>query len=921
MKVYSRRALRACVWLSAGISSTVFGHAGHAHTATPAPTKSNTASETSADHGPLVVTRITADNAVSLIRQGPDAIGGIGDWFISNGTLCAIISDVDHESEFSARGGSLVDLGFCGREDEHFASFHDLLDGSRRTPMDAERIETQITDQQATVIVHSKQGMASMRTRYSLSIHSPTELQIHKQLQNAPDLKFYSSLNFNLHSLEPFVFNSQFPARSNGFQNEDFVERGQSAIPEAARDADMIITPSPPEAAQSISYGWRMVKAERVDGDDRYPVPFFMLADDSSNAMLVLSDTFYIGDGSKIGWLQLPQLLLLDLGEDTLETEEIVYVGERGDVASVTDQLFTGAATLSGEVSESDVAIHVRDDQGNPITHVRPQANGEFSLKLPAGQYTLEVIASAGRRMQKSVTVTEDDQFLPMLVLPPAPRLRLPQGQAMRLVFKGLNGTPDPNFTDTYTGFSVRNGDTEHKATPVPQVFLAGVESDPDYVELAPGEYRVYAVHGLEHSLEHVDITVRAENTTELAIQAPKRQITTPGYIAADLHVHSGASYDNAFAETERVRTFVAENGEVMVSSEHDVPVDFQPKIEALGVADKITAIAAAEITSLLPTALNPYTGGHANFFPYTPDPLAYRRGMINHENRRWREIIHDVKQREPEVVVQLNHPRLDMRLSGEELPSDWEEIIDHGQFLDHMGSAGHPYNPHQPLNSTPNKVLIETDPNTGLSDLSFDLIEVINPGGDQYQERIQAIRRDWLSFVKQGYRLVGTANSDSHGSDVQVAVPRTMVRINDDRVTHFKQSEFLKSLKQGDAYGTTGPMLEVSLNGVNMGGMVKAERAQLEVTIQSVDWIPLNLARLQINGVTIEDYDLTPDKNEHKLLIPMEFDQDAFVTLEVSGEASQEYLDVYPGLTPYAFSNPIYVDANADGVWTPPGL
>ena len=921
MATVSRQALAACLWLSASVSSAVSAHAGPVHTASSTHDSVKPRLQSPAEPRSLIVKRITADNAASLIRQGPDAIGGIGDWFLSNGTLCAIISDVDHESEFSARGGSLVDLGFCGREDEHFASFHDLLDGSRRLPMDAERIETQVTDDHAVVIVHSAQGTAKMQTRYRLSMQSPTELHIQKQLQNAPDLKFYSSLNFNLHSLEPFIFNSRFPARSNGFENEDFVERGQSAIPEAARDADMIITPSPPDAAQSISYGWRMVKAERVDGEDRYPVPFFMLADDSSNAMLVLSDTFYIGDGSEIGWLQLPQLLLLDLGEGTLETEEIVYVGQRGDVASITDQVFTDTATLSGEVSESDVAIHVRDEKGNPITHVRPQTNGEFALKLPTGQYTLEVVASAGRRLQKSVSMAQSDQLLPMLILPPAPRLRLPQGQAMRLVFKGLNGTPDPNFTDTYTGFLVRHGDKEQKATPVPQVFLAGVESDPDYVELAPGDYRVYAVHGLEHSLEHVDITVRAESTSDLVINTPKRQLTTPHYIAADLHVHSGASYDNAFAETERVRTFVAENGEVMVSSEHDIPVDFQPKIEALGVATKITAIAAAEITSLLPTALNPYTGGHANFFPYRPDPLAYRRGMINHENRRWRDIIHDVKQREPEVVVQLNHPRLDMRLSGEELPSDWDEIIDHGQFLDHMGSAGHPYNPHQPLHSSPNKVLIETDPATGLSDLSFDLIEVINPGGDQYQARIQAVRQDWLSFVKQGYRLVGTANSDSHGSDVQVAVPRTMVRINDDRVTHFKQSAFLKSLKQGDAYGTTGPMLEVSLNGVHMGGMVKAERAQLEVSIQAVDWIPLNLVRLQVNGVTIEEYDLAPGKNEHKLLIPMEFDQDAFVTLEVSGQATPEYLDVYPGLTPYAFSNPIYVDANADGVWTPPGL
>ena len=77
-----------------------------------------------------------------------------------------------------------------------------------------------------------------------------------------------------------------------------------------------------------------------------------------------------------------------------------------------------------------------------------------------------------------------------------------------------------------------------------------------------------------------------------------------------------------------------------MVASEHDLPVDFNPYIQELGVQDKITAIAAAEITSLIPTSKLPFTAGHINVFPYKPHTHAFRRGMINHENKRLREII-----------------------------------------------------------------------------------------------------------------------------------------------------------------------------------------------------------------------------------------------------------------------------------------
>ena len=42
--------------------------------------------------------RITADNFSLRAIRGIDAIGGIDDWFLTNGTLCATISDKKHET-------------------------------------------------------------------------------------------------------------------------------------------------------------------------------------------------------------------------------------------------------------------------------------------------------------------------------------------------------------------------------------------------------------------------------------------------------------------------------------------------------------------------------------------------------------------------------------------------------------------------------------------------------------------------------------------------------------------------------------------------------------------------------------------------------------------------------------------------------
>ncbi len=872
---------------------------------------------------PVFATQINAQNAHALISNGPDAIGGIGDWFFTNGTLCGIVSDVDHEGQFSTKGGSLVDLGFCGRADDHFTATHDLLQGSRRRPLDANKVSIEHNEKSATVVVQGARDGTKITSRYTLGSDQPSQVHITKKLSqtDGESFNFFSTLNFNYHSLEAFVLNSEQLNLSNGFKAEDFVSRGVSAMNVAARDADTIITMSPPTAEVGISYGWHLKSAERVEANHRVDLPRFMLADDSSNAMIILADTFYIGDGSHVGWVQLPQFPLLSLDDDSsIETHEIIYVGKRGDVASITDQLFADAPLVKGTVNETNSAVHVSSQEGIPFTHVRPDNNGSFSFRAPKGRYSLNVQGTAERMVERQLEVDQTQVTLEPLALPKPSSIELPQGHAMRLLFVGINGTKSPDFANMLTGFSVQEDDGIHFRDPVSNVFLAGVESDVKRLEIGPGDYQVYATKGPEYSLEKTIIKVAPQTDLVLNIDIPTQVVKSPNYIASDLHVHSGISFDNAFSETERVRTFVAEHGEVMVSSEHDVPVDFAARISALGVSTKITSIAAAEVTSLLPTEQNQFTGGHTNFFPYTPNPHAYRRGMVNHEDKRLRDIIDEIKEQQgDDILVQLNHARMTLALSGE-LPNNWKELVDDGHFLDHMGPANHPYNPGEPLHSHPNNALIEPHKKTGTRDLDIDLFEVINPSDGQNNERIQALRLDWLSFLKQGEKIVATANSDSHHANEQVALPRTMVAMKDDRVEHFKQSEFLASLKSGNAYGTTGPILAISLSDVNMGDTFTGQRGQLSLKIVSADWIPVTNAKIQINGETVDEYELNSG-TEHTLLIPLSFDKDSFVTVEVSGPATQDYQRVYPGLEPYAFSNPIYVDFDGNGKWQAPGL
>ena len=870
----------------------------------------------------LSVQRITSANAAKLIKTGPDAIGGIGDWFLSNGTLCAVITDVDHENEFSSKGGVLTDLGFCNRADDYYTTLQDLLDADQRRPMDIERVESETSSSSVSIITYGRREGVEVRTRYRLDRKHPTQLFISKKVnlisEEASDFNLYTTFWFNYHSMQPFIYSSTDPKKSRGFKNIDFVSRGSTAIAAAATDADVVILPSPSDAEAPIAYGWQIKSAIRRSGDKAVYLPSFILSDEEMTVRAILPDNFYLGDGSEIGLLQLPQIALLGLSvDDSLETEEVIYVGQAADAASITDQLLSNAPRVSGKLNDSKTALHIEYLDGTALTFVRPKADGSFQFRAEAGEYRIRHRGSANRLAELLITVTSEDIDLGILSLSPAAKLTLPRGEAMRLIFLGTENTESPNFSDPLTDFSVHDGEQDVPARKISQIFLAGVESDPEQVEIAPGNYLVYATRGPEYSLSQSEISVLAGQDNVLNIAIPQHIVSTPGYIAADLHVHSGGGFDNTFSTRERVRSFVAEHGEVMVSSEHDVPLDFSPHIDEMRVSDKITSIAAVEMTGTLPSNKNPYTGGHVNFFPVPPKPHEYRKGMPNHEVHRLRDVIHSFRHEHPGVIAQLNHARQNLLLSAS-LPENYEDLIEKGGYLNHMGVAGHPYNPEQSIQTQPNNSLIEKDPQTGIRDIDVDAMEIINPSKYYPQERIVAMRKDWISFLRQGILITATANSDSHHANEQVAVTRNMVAVVGDNVKEFNQAEFLAAIRNGNMYGTTGPMLELSLAGKVMGQTVKGNTARLNLKVRNADWIPVNEIKIQVNG---EDVEILTSNEKQEYQLDLNFDKDSFVTVEVSGEATAEYKTIYPLLTPYAYSNPIYVDYDSDGQWTPPGL
>jgi hypothetical protein len=868
----------------------------------------------------LYAERMQAGNALRRQLQGPDAYGGIGDWAFGNGTVCGVVSDSAHRSSLALQGGVLVDLGHCDRDGEQLILLQPMVNLSQGVspPIDAMRAE--VVGREARIVARGERGGVRFETTWALGEERPRALRVETLVTRvAEGERFFALGELALHpnaSLRPFTALIGDLARSHGFDHPVGSEgRSMRERMRTIQQGDLHVLVGEDALEPGIAYGVRLVSArlERADGSAG-DLPRFAMTGAEVSLFAVFARPFWIGGEDEIGMLQFLQTPFLDLEVgDRVRLELAILVGERADVASVTDQVYASAPRVAGRVDDPDARLHVLGEEGGALTQVRPEPDGSFAFRAPAGRYRLRALAPGGRERSLAFAVEGGDlELAPVQVGSPA-RVLLPRGQPMRLVFVGEDGTPDPALRDDLLELRF-GGERPHSALVGNSVSLAGVASDPESLAVPPGRYRVYATRGPEYGLGEARLEVAPGASLRLAIEAPRRVLDSPGWIAADLHVHAAGSFDTALPMQERVRSFAAQGGEVLVGTEHDHVVDYAPVIRALGLGSELVSVVGAEATSITHGPAAPFGFGHANAFPLPFRPREHRGGTPQSQGVRLRDLVAEVRGHGGGGLVQVNHPRQVSPQDDRE-----KEGVDDEAFLSHLSVPGEPFDPRQPLDSARNRSLIERDPGSGLRDFDFDAVELLNGAtGAERNTYYKLVRADWLSWLLQGEFRTATANSDSHRNDKVVALPRTYVRVADDSIAGFEEASFVAALRRGEAYGTTGPLLDVRLGGTGLGGLHRGDRATLSLEVRAAPWVPVSTARVYVNGARAAELAIERGARQQ---VPLSFAVDSFVTVEVEGRPDVAYAAVVPKSMPFAFTNPIFVDADGDGAWKAPGL
>ncbi len=844
--------------------------------------------------------QISDKNILQLDRSGPSAIAGKGDWWLSNGHLCVAVSGLKHDAGIVAGGGSLIDIGHCGRGNDQWLNNNILTGMAKDDALQAQAITTESDQNSATIVVSGEKDGIRQILRYSLSTASNRLRMEVVQQRVGKGAKLGMSAVLTLHpsgSLTPFSYSADRDDNGRGFRSAQVDNNNILSMLEAMTAADTAYLLGNDNESPAISYRVRLTEATLTNGRGvRKALPKFQLTVEDYTMLGWMTRPTWIGSGYP-GLIMFSQMPFMDLRQGELLSAVFhIDVVDTTDVDGFPPAGEEGLYQLSGNTAAGSV-IAVYRDTGEAVTQTTADSSGRYTVALPeASTYQFDVSTPAGMSRRETVKVAAPVTVAD-IPFTASGRLALPAGEVMQLTITGRNGTPHPVLRGGRSMLRIE-GEFGPGSLRGRDIALTGSADDLRFIDLPPGDYRVLASRGLDFGVNVADITVQSGSEQQLAIKAPLRQVLAGNVISADFHVHSSVSFDSTIPRRDQLKRFVAAGADVLVFTEHN-------RIAAPAAAADLPLqlINGLEYTGTARTVEAPTTIGHSNVFPVSFDPKAHRGGSPRVEASSLREVQERSRIQWPQALFQLNHPRSPH-------PNDADLA-----FFSHL-SRGVSFDPDRALTEGDNALLLAATAG-GTRDIDFDLIEVLNGSEIDVYERV---RRDWFALLGAGFRKVATANSDSHAWKTPLGIPVNRISISDASLP-VPEATLLDAIKAGRMYGTSGPSLAVALSTdkgatrLAPGDTCVCTEAELQLTIAAADWIDTDTIMVFVGGQALHTQRIN---GPGSYTVPLRFAQDSFVVVEVSGTPGEIYRTLYPGYTPVAFSNPVYIDADANGEWTP---
>ncbi|MCA9578603.1 MAG: PHP domain-containing protein [Myxococcales bacterium] len=624
----------------------------------------------------------------------------------------------------------------------------------------------------------------------------------------------------------------------------------------------------------------------------------------------------------------------------------------RLDAATVTGRVTVPGGIPSDPYRRPSVLLATPPSTGDatdpatwrPVNLVRVGADGSFSARVPSGAVSYEVrmdghdvvratggAAAAGATLDLGTLTLGARPAVDVTV-----RIDGVAGTA-RVVVLGTGVTADPVLGP------------ETGSAPQGNVALTDGMGEVS-LALSPGTYDVYAMRGLSTSLARASITVAASDQAVM-LDLFSLDVVPTGFLTADFHVHSAASFDSSTPPEDQVRAFLAAGVDALVATEHDVVFDYTPAIATveaglpLAARGRIKAFPGLEATAFVPYEDFPHTIGHYNVFPVDPVATAFESGAPDDE-RVGPGTVYDRLRAMPgpaQRIIQLNHAR------GSRIPTIWLGYFDSCGFDASLSFA---------MNAA-----CGVASGMGTTAYDADAFEVIN--FKDMQEYLTQ-NRDWHALLREapgGSLPTGTANSDSHRIYNEEAGFPVNVLSTSTSLADLDGDDLVGLIRGGGVAGALGVFVWMEVCdelGNNCSDPSKepltitSDTVQVRVRVTAPPWVPVDELRVRLGGEIVATRDLTGsnpadifstsagDVVRYDMMVPVTtVTADSFITVEAGfvlptlvdanadgvidpvtfPAAPEPFTSLVRGAQPLGFVNPVFLDRDGNSQYDPPGM
>lgn len=485
--------------------------------------------------------------------------------------------------------------------------------------------------------------------------------------------------------------------------------------------------------------------------------------------------------------------------------------------------------------------------------------------------------------------------------------------------------------------------------------------------KVRPGTYELLVTRGPEYEITQKTIVLRAGAfDAEQVVLA--RAYRSDGWVAGDLHIHAQPSTDSPVSIADRVASCAAEGLEVAVATDHNYITDYAPVIATSGLDPWLLGIPGMELTT--------FEMGHFNGYPLRVDPGSTRGGEF-----RWAGLppqglfdqLRGLAIDPARGIVQVNHPR--QAVLGYFSQFFVDELT--AQPYTPTGILGifAPYGDEfSPGNYSVDFDAIELVCGKQIEDVhSFRAPSPLPPGpfpdpqpvpgqvvvGPDGRAKFPGVVETWFSMLDRGHRATGVGTSDSHGLiGDEPGSARTLIYVGagKDVPGGYSRDDVMEAIRQHHAITTTAPFLEMTIDDHIIGDTVIAQGGSVDVTIRvrSSSWAKVDHLVLYSNSQVVADQVIPANQGtDYETRVHLALTRDSWVVAEVSGpgnlfpvltptefpplDATVLIKALSVGLdlsslpltsnfkpsrvhiqTPYAITNPIWIDVDGNG-WTPP--